>query len=68
MTTARDGTPNYYAKLAIEPVDFISENNIQWHEGNIIKYVVRWRDKNGIEDLLKAKVYLDMLIEKESNK
>ena len=66
MTNARDGTPDYYAR--IEPVDFISENNIQWHEGNIIKYVVRWREKNGIEDLLKAKIYLDMLIEKVSNK
>ena len=34
-------------------------------EGNIIKYVTRWRDKNGIADLLKARHYIDLLLELE---
>ena len=34
-----------------------------WCEGNVLKYVLRWRKKNGVEDLKKAKVYLEWLIE-----
>ena len=34
-------------------------------KGNVMKYIWRWRDKNGIEDLKKAKVYLEWLIESE---
>jgi hypothetical protein len=37
-------------------------------EGNVIKYVTRYKDKNGIEDLMKAKWYLERLIEYESSK
>jgi hypothetical protein len=36
-------------------------------EGNVIKYVSRWRKKNGIADLEKAKHYIDLLIELETN-
>ena len=32
-------------------------------EGSVIKYVTRWRDKGGVEDLKKARHFLDMLIE-----
>jgi hypothetical protein len=35
-------------------------------EGNVIKYVSRWKEKNGIKDLEKAKHYIDLLIELES--
>ena len=41
------------------------ENNIPFAEANVVKYVMRWRDKNGIQDLEKAKRYIDMIIEKE---
>jgi hypothetical protein len=57
---------NHYSKLALQPVEFIYKNSIPYIEGNIIKYVVRWRDKGGIDDLRKARHYLDMLIELES--
>ena len=59
--------PSYYRKN-IEVTDFIIEYGIDFLEGNIIKYVTRYKDKNGIEDLKKAKWYLDKLIkQKEKN-
>lgn len=53
----------HYKKCAIQPIEFIYANDIPFIEGNIIKYVTRHRDKNGIEDLKKAKHYIDLLIE-----
>ena len=55
----------HYKNLKIQPIDYILENNLGYCEANIIKYVTRWRDKNGIEDLRKAKHYIDILIERE---
>ena len=46
--------------------DYAYSHKLDFFEGNIIKYVTRWRQKNGIEDLLKAKQYLDKLIEHET--
>lgn len=54
-------TPTHY-DFKIQPIDFILANDIPFCEGNIIKYVSRWKLKNGREDLLKAKHYLDMLL------
>ena len=49
-----------------EPFDYIHDNQMGFAEGNVIKYITRWRYKeNGIEDLYKAKQYIDMLIAKE---
>uniref|UniRef100_A0A6M3IZJ9 Putative structural protein n=1 Tax=viral metagenome TaxID=1070528 RepID=A0A6M3IZJ9_9ZZZZ len=61
--------PKHYAggRWIIEPWTFIMLNNIPFAEGNIIKYVMRWKDKNGIEDLHKAKRIIDMLIELNTN-
>lgn len=56
---------SHYKKLKIQPVEYIMANNIPYMEGNIIKYVTRWRDKAGIQDLEKAKHYIEMLIEQE---
>jgi len=56
----------HYKEKTIEPWDFIAANNLGFFEGNIVKYLSRWRDKNGVEDLLKARHYLDKLIEIES--
>jgi hypothetical protein len=53
---------------AIQPWDFIAANGIGFFEGNVIKYVTRWRDKAGVDDLKKARHYLDKLIELEENK
>ncbi len=53
---------NHYKVMKIEPVTFIIENDISFVEGNIIKYVCRWKSKGGVEDLKKARHYIDMLI------
>lgn len=59
---------SHYKDLAIQPVEFIHANNIGYMEGNVIKYLVRWRNKNGIQDLKKARHYIDLLIEMEGTK
>jgi hypothetical protein len=56
---------DHYKKQAIQPAEYIHANKIGFFEGNVIKYVTRWRDKGGIEDLRKARHYIDMLIELE---
>ena len=53
----------HYKKYKIQPTEFIHKNSIPFIEGNIVKYVIRHRDKNGIQDLLKAKHYIELLIE-----
>lgn len=55
----------HYKHYVIQPVEFIKANNIPFIEGNIIKYVCRWKSKNGLEDLLKARHYIDLLISYE---
>jgi hypothetical protein len=50
-------------KSPIEVWDFVLANDIGFMEGNVIKYVTRWREKGGIEDLKKAQHYLEKLIE-----
>ena len=55
----------HYLKQVIQPWDFIAVNGLGFFEGNIIKYVTRWRDKGGVADLEKARHYLDKLIEIE---
>jgi len=59
---------NHYKDLAIQPVEYIYANGIGYFEGNVIKYVSRWRNKNGIKDLEKAKHYIDLLIELEGKR
>jgi hypothetical protein len=57
---------SHYQGFAIEPIDFIMGNNLPFAEGSVIKYICRWRLKNGREDLLKARQYIDFLLEKEA--
>lgn len=52
----------HYKDMAIQPVEFIHKNQIPYLEGNVIKYLCRWRSKNGIEDLRKAAHYIELLI------
>lgn len=54
---------SHYKENAIQPIEFIFQNEIGFAEGNVIKYVTRWNKKNGVEDLKKARHYLDLLIE-----
>lgn len=63
LNTQVNGT--HYKELAIQPVEFIHANQIPYMEGNVIKYVTRWRSKGGIADLHKAKHYIELLIELE---
>lgn len=53
---------SHYRDMAIQPVEFIVANGIPYREANVIKYVVRHASKNGKQDLLKARHYIDMLI------
>lgn len=55
--------PTHYTQGKMEVIDAIEGLEAGFHEGNIIKYVARWRYKNGVEDLKKARWYLERLIE-----
>lgn len=55
----------HYKELPIQPIEYIFRNGLGFFEGNVIKYVTRWRSKGGIADLEKAKHYIEMLIEFE---
>ena len=65
MTNANDiqVAGDHYKSQAIQTWDFIIANKIGYMEGNVIKYVSRWRDKGGVDDLKKAQHYLEKLIE-----
>lgn len=56
--------PTYYG-TGIDVIEFCLRNNLTFMQGNVIKYVTRYKNKNGIEDLEKAKEYIDRLIEFE---
>jgi hypothetical protein len=57
----------HYRDKGIQPIIYIHANNLGFCEGNVVKYVTRWREKNGIADLEKAKHYLELLIELHAN-
>jgi hypothetical protein len=56
---------DHYKEKSIQPWDFIAANSLGYFEGNIVKYVSRWKNKGGVDDLKKARHYLDKLIELE---
>jgi hypothetical protein len=58
---------NHYKDLVIQPVEYIHRNQIGFCEGCAIKYLTRWKAKGGIEDLRKAKHFIDLLIEMEQS-
>lgn len=66
LTTQCGG--DHYREMAIQPIEFIHANSIPFAEGCVIKYVARWRAKNGIADLEKARHFLDLLIELEGRR
>mgnify|MGYP005606205587 FL=1 len=59
---------DHYKTQVIQPWDFIASNGIGFLAGNVVKYVARYKAKNGMEDLKKARHYLDKLIETEQAK
>ena len=59
---------SHYKDKGIQPIIYIHANNLGFCEGNVVKYLTRWRDKNGLADLEKAKHYIELLIEMETRK
>lgn len=58
----------HYKTMVIQPIEFIHANGIPFAEGSVIKYISRWRDKGGLQDLQKAKHFIDLLIDLETKK
>jgi len=56
---------NNYSTLPIEPWDFIQQNKLDFFEGNVVKYICRWRTKDGADDLRKAITYIEKIIANE---
>jgi hypothetical protein len=61
--TLRQEGGDHYSKHRIQPYKFITANELSFFQGNVIKYVVRYKDKNGIEDLKKIIHYCELEIE-----
>jgi len=64
MNTALDTQigGGHYKDMKIQPIEYTLANNLGFCEGNVIKYISRYKAKNGVEDLQKAKHYIDLLI------
>ena len=58
----------HYVDMAIQPVEYIHKNGLGFIEGCVVKYVSRWQSKGGLTDLMKARHFLDILIEMETPK
>lgn len=56
---------SHYKDYTIQPIEYAMANNLNACQANVVKYVTRYKDKGGVEDLFKAKHYIDMLIEGE---
>lgn len=54
---------DHYKGMKIQPIQFIMANCLGFIEGNIIKYICRWKQKGGLQDLYKVRHYIDLLIE-----
>ena len=61
-------SPKHYVGLGITPLEYITANELDFLEGNVIKYITRYPHKGGVNDLLKARTYLEKLIEREVEK
>ena len=58
---------SHYKDKTIQPIEYIHANKMGFCEGNVVKYITRWREKNGLADLEKAKHYIEMLIDLEKS-
>lgn len=57
---------SHYKDLAIQPAEYCHVNRLGFIEGCVVKYVTRWREKGGVDDLKKARHFLDIMIELEA--
>ena len=48
-------------------LDFIQQNKLDFFEGNVVKYICRWKNKGGVDDLRKAITYIEKIIEGENS-
>jgi hypothetical protein len=55
---------DHYYKKKITPWEIIDMLNLDFYEGSALKYLLRYRDKNGIQDLEKLKHYVDKMAER----
>ena len=58
---------SHYKDMAIQPIEYIHKNGLGFCEGNVVKYITRWKTKNGIEDLKKVIHYAELLIQMEQD-
>ena len=58
----------HYKHHLYETWDVINDWNLGYFDGNAVKYLSRWKNKGGLQDLLKARHYIDKLIEIEGGK
>ena len=61
--SANNTGPGHYKDKPMQVWDYVVANNLGYLEGNVVKYISRWRQKGGVDDLRKAKHYIEKLIE-----
>ena len=57
---------SHYKDMAIQPIEYILANDLPFIEGNIVKYITRWKQKGGVEDIKKVIHYAQILLEKNT--
>jgi len=68
MSTLDDNVnPKHYSEMKISPLEYNIANGLEWEAANVVKYISRYKNKNGLEDLKKAQWYLNHLIQRTEN-
>lgn len=62
------GGKHYHQGKGIQPWDIIEAWELDFWEGNVVKYILRWKHKDGVQDLEKARHYLDYIISKANQR
>jgi hypothetical protein len=58
---------DHYKRMAIQPIDYITQNGLNWYQGNAVKYITRAPHKGAlVDDIRKAIHYLQMWLEAEN--
>lgn len=57
---------SHYKDMTIQPIEYILANDLPFIEGNIVKYITRWKQKGGVEDIKKVIHYAQILLEKNT--
>ena len=59
--------PTHYANKGIEPREYIRANNLSFDEGNVVKYITRHGQKDGVKDIVKVLTYAIFILEDDYN-